>query len=107
VVGVGASAGGLEAFTALLKALPDNTGMAFVLVQHMDPAHESALSRILSRSTGMPVSEVINGTAVQPTGEDENTHGGGPDESLAAATVGRPMGAPAVALPEKAAGAVA
>jgi two-component system CheB/CheR fusion protein len=66
VVGVGASAGGLEAFTALLKALPDDTGMAFVLVQHMDPAHESALSQILSRLTEMPVCEVADGMALQP-----------------------------------------
>ena len=66
VVGVGASAGGLEAFTALLKALPNDTGMAFVLVQHMEPAHESALSRILSGATGMPVNEVTDGTSVQP-----------------------------------------
>lgn len=66
MAGIGASAGGLEAFTALLKALPDDTGMAFVLVQHMDPAHESVLSKILSRVTGMPVDEVADGTAVQP-----------------------------------------
>ena len=66
VVGAGASAGGLEAFTALLKALPDDTGMAFVLVQHMDPAHESALSQILSRATEMPVGEVTDGIAVKP-----------------------------------------
>lgn len=66
VVGVGASAGGLEAFTALLKALPDDTGMAFVLVQHMDPVHESALSKILSRATEMPVDEVTDGSAVKP-----------------------------------------
>ena len=66
IVGVGASAGGLEAFTALLKALPKDTGMAFVLVQHMDPAHESALSRILSRSTEMPVNDVTDGVAVAP-----------------------------------------
>ena len=66
VVGIGASAGGLEAFTALLKALPRNTGMAFVLVQHMDPAHESALSNILSRATAMPVSEITDGMAVKP-----------------------------------------
>src|SRR2546429_1495474 len=40
IVGIGASAGGLEAFTAFLKALPADTGMAFVLIQHMDPTHE-------------------------------------------------------------------
>ncbi len=58
IVGVGASAGGLEAFTQLLKALPADTGMAFVLVQHLAPTHASALAEILSRSTKMPVMEV-------------------------------------------------
>src|SRR5208282_2001787 len=54
VVGIGASAGGLEAFTKLLKHLPNDTGMAFVLVQHLDPTHASALTEILSRTTAMP-----------------------------------------------------
>ena len=44
VVGIGASAGGLEAFTELLSHLPDDTGMAFVLIQHLDPTHESHLT---------------------------------------------------------------
>jgi len=44
VVGIGASAGGLKAMTQLLKHLPARTGMAFVLVQHLDPTHESALA---------------------------------------------------------------
>lgn len=66
VVGIGASAGGLEAFTALLKALPADTGMAFVLVQHMDPAHASSLSKVLSRATAMPVKEVTRDTGVEP-----------------------------------------
>ena len=66
VVGVGASAGGLEAFTALLSALPGNTGMAFVLIQHMDPNHQSVLTSLLQKSTVMPVREVIDGMAVQP-----------------------------------------
>ena len=66
VVGVGASAGGLEAFTTLLKSLPENTGMAFVLVQHLDPKHASQLSSILARSTRMPVNEVKEGMAVSP-----------------------------------------
>jgi two-component system, chemotaxis family, CheB/CheR fusion protein len=48
IVGIGASAGGLEAFTELLKHLPQDTGMGFVLVQHLDPQHESALSQILA-----------------------------------------------------------
>jgi len=66
VVGVGASAGGLEAFTQLLKHLPLDTGLAFVLVQHLDPKHESMLTGILSRETEMPVEEVRDGARVQP-----------------------------------------
>src|SRR5688572_12645586 len=60
IVGVGASAGGLEAFTQLLKHLPADTGMGFVLVQHLDPAHESALAELLSRTSSMPVCEATN-----------------------------------------------
>lgn len=55
IVGIGASAGGLEAVTQLLQHLPPDTGMAFVLVQHLDPAHESALTALLARATAMPV----------------------------------------------------
>ena len=55
VVGVGTSAGGLEAFTQLLRNLPADTGMAFVLVQHLDPNHESMLTQLLSQRTKMPV----------------------------------------------------
>ena len=66
VVGVGASAGGLEAFTQLLKALPADTGMAFVLVQHLAPSHASALAEILSRATQMPVTEVRDEPIVEP-----------------------------------------
>jgi chemotaxis response regulator CheB len=55
VVGVGGSAGGLKAFTALLKALPADTGMAFVLIQHMDPNHQSVLTSLLRKSTVMSV----------------------------------------------------
>jgi two-component system CheB/CheR fusion protein len=66
VVGIGASAGGLEAFTKLLKHLPVDTGMAFVLVQHLDPTHVSALTEILSRATAMPVTEVRDGMRVEP-----------------------------------------
>ncbi|MGA2116735.1 MAG: chemotaxis protein CheB [Bryobacteraceae bacterium] len=58
IIGVGASAGGLEAFTELLNHLPDDTGMAFVLIQHLDPKHESHLTELLSRTCKMPVSEV-------------------------------------------------
>lgn len=66
VVGVGASAGGLKAFTRLLRALPADSGMAYVLVQHLAPAHESALAEILSRATTMPVSEVMDERRVEP-----------------------------------------
>jgi two-component system CheB/CheR fusion protein len=62
IVGVGASAGGLEAFTELLSHLPDDTGMAFVLIQHLDPSHESHLTELLSRASKMPVSEVKGDT---------------------------------------------
>jgi two-component system CheB/CheR fusion protein len=57
IVGIGASAGGLEAMTQLLRHLPRDTGMAYVLIQHLDPTHESQLSMLLSRSTSMRVSE--------------------------------------------------
>src|SRR5512142_1575778 len=66
IVGVGASAGGLEAFRNLLQALPAKTGMAFVLVQHLDPQHESLLTRLLSHATRLPVMEVTEGVAVEP-----------------------------------------
>ena len=66
VVGIGASAGGLEAFTQLLAHLPDETGMAFVLVQHLDPTHESQLADLLSKATRLPVTEVTDGMAVEP-----------------------------------------
>ncbi len=65
-VGVGASAGGLEAFTQLLLNMPVTTGMAFVLVQHLDPQHESALAQILAKTTAMPVREVTDGMRVLP-----------------------------------------
>jgi len=66
IVGIAASAGGLEAFTELLKHLPTDTGMAFVLIQHLDPNHKSLLTEILARSTQMPVSEVTDGIEVEP-----------------------------------------
>jgi two-component system CheB/CheR fusion protein len=65
IVGIGASAGGLEAFTKLLANLPIDTGMGFVLIQHLDPKHESLSSDILSRVTKMPVIEVKNGMRVE------------------------------------------
>jgi two-component system CheB/CheR fusion protein len=65
VVGVGASAGGLEAFTQLLSHLPRRSGMAFVLVQHLAPRHESALTSLLSHATLIPVAEVKDNMVVE------------------------------------------
>jgi len=64
IVGVGASAGGLEAFAALLGAMPDPTGMAFVFIQHLDPERKSMLPNILTRYSGMKVLEVTDKMAV-------------------------------------------
>lgn len=65
IVGVGASAGGLEAFTQLLKHLPTDTGFGFVLVQHLDPQHASALTQLLARATAMPVHEAAHNLRVK------------------------------------------
>jgi len=51
IVGIGASAGGLKAFTQLLKAIPSDIGMAFVLIQHLDPTKKSLLAETLTRTT--------------------------------------------------------
>jgi two-component system CheB/CheR fusion protein len=66
IVGIGASAGGLEAFIQLFRALPSDTGLGFVLVQHLAPSHPSALPEILARATRMPVLEVHDESRVQP-----------------------------------------
>jgi two-component system CheB/CheR fusion protein len=66
IVAIGASAGGLEAVTELLKHLPGDTGMAFVYIQHLDPTHESMLSSILSRATKMKVVEAENMIKIEP-----------------------------------------
>jgi len=66
VVGVGASAGGFEAVMNLLKHLPVNTGMAFVVVLHLDPRHKSKLSELVARATTMPVREIKNDMPVEP-----------------------------------------
>ncbi|OWK43133.1 chemotaxis protein CheB [Fimbriiglobus ruber] len=66
IVGIGASAGGLDAFKQLLQALPADTGAAFVLVQHLAPTHVSMLADILARSTTMPVVEVKDEPRVTP-----------------------------------------
>jgi chemotaxis response regulator CheB len=66
IVGIGASAGGLEAFTRLLEHLPTDTGMGFVLVQHCNPQHARVLTQLLTRATTMSVREVNNNLCVEP-----------------------------------------
>jgi len=66
IIGIGASAGGLEAFELFFKTMPADCGMAFVLVPHLDPGHASMLSEILQRNTTMPVHEAQDGTIIQP-----------------------------------------
>src|SRR5262245_24782513 len=66
VVGIGASAGGYEAFRELLGALPDNCGFAIVFVQHLDPGHETMLPTLLARATKMKVLQVTDSMPIVP-----------------------------------------
>jgi two-component system CheB/CheR fusion protein len=66
VVAIGASAGGIEAFTELLAELRPDTGMAFVFIQHLDPKHHSILTELLARETRMTVKEVSDGMRLEP-----------------------------------------
>ena len=65
VVGIGASAGGLEALQQFLTFLPGNTGMAFVIIQHLAPNHKSMLVDILGKYTIMPISQAVDGMIVE------------------------------------------
>jgi len=65
VVGVGASAGGMEAFKKLLSVLPSDSGMCFLLVQHLDPSHKSLLTELLAPHSAMTVTEAEDGLALQ------------------------------------------
>ena len=66
IVGIGASAGGLEAFKSFFANMPVDSEMAFVLVQHLAPDYESLLVELIGRSTSMPVLEATDGTRVEP-----------------------------------------
>lgn len=66
IVAIGASAGGLEAYTELFHILPPDTGMAFVVIQHLDPSHHSMLTELIGKATKMPVEEVKSGVAIRP-----------------------------------------
>ena len=65
VVGIGASAGGLEACRKLLDALPAASGMAFILVQHLDPTHESMMVDLLAGHTAMTVRQATDGMLIE------------------------------------------
>jgi two-component system, chemotaxis family, CheB/CheR fusion protein len=66
IVGIGASAGGLESFSELIAHVPAGTGMAYVFVQHLDPRHGSLLVEILSKRAGFPVEEAREGVKILP-----------------------------------------
>jgi two-component system CheB/CheR fusion protein len=66
VVGIGASAGGLDAFKKFFSAMPAGSGMAFVLIPHLDPTHESLMVELMARQTSMPVREARDGMPVVP-----------------------------------------
>ena len=66
IVGIGASAGGLEAFKAFFTHMPEDGALAFVLVQHLAPDHHSLLAELVGRSTAMPVLEATDGMRVMP-----------------------------------------
>jgi two-component system CheB/CheR fusion protein len=66
IVGIGASAGGLEALERFLKKVPDGSGMAFVVIQHLDPMHKGTMVELLQRATKMPVLQVEDAMPVEP-----------------------------------------
>ena len=66
VVGIGASAGGISAFETMLPLLAPDAGLAYVLVQHLDPDHESALTTLLARAAKIPVVEIKDQAIIQP-----------------------------------------
>jgi two-component system CheB/CheR fusion protein len=66
IVGIGASAGGLESISALLAGIPANTGMTFVFVQHLDPGRVSHLAKILSKRAALSVEEAREGMKISP-----------------------------------------
>ena len=66
VVGIGASAGGLDAFKQLIKAIPVDSGMAYILFQHLDPSHDSILCELLQKITLIPVREITDNIHVEP-----------------------------------------
>ena len=68
-VGMGASAGGLEAFEAVFRNMPENPGMAFVVVPHLDPSHISILPQLVQKCTRMQVMQIEDGLKILPKGQ--------------------------------------
>ncbi|MEQ8838552.1 MAG: chemotaxis protein CheB, partial [Lacipirellulaceae bacterium] len=68
IVGIGASAGGLEAIERFFDNTPPDTGMAFIIVQHLSPDFKSLMDELLARHTEMPIHKVENGMAIVPNG---------------------------------------
>ena len=66
IVGIGASAGGVEAFKRFFEHMPPDSGMAFVLIPHLDPTHKSLMVELLGKQTRMPVVEAEHGMPIQP-----------------------------------------
>lgn len=66
IVGIGASAGGLEAFESFFTAMPADSGMAFVLISHLDPTHISILPELIQKKTQMEVHRITDGLTIQP-----------------------------------------
>ena len=66
IVGIGASAGGLEALEQFLRHVPAGSGMAYVIIQHLDPTHKGLMAELLQRTTRMRVSQVKDRTQVRP-----------------------------------------
>src|ERR1700678_3133814 len=66
IVGLGASAGGLEALEQFIANVPPASGLAYVVVQHLDPTHKAMLTELLQRATAMPVQEAAGSMHVEP-----------------------------------------
>jgi two-component system CheB/CheR fusion protein len=66
IVGIGASAGGLEALEVFLKNVPPGSGMAFVIVQHLDPTQKGIMVELLQRATIMPVAQIMDRMRIEP-----------------------------------------
>ena len=66
IVAIGGSAGGLEAFERFFAGIPSDTGMAFVVIQHLDPTHKGMLTELLQRSINIPVKQIEDGMLVEP-----------------------------------------